>query len=99
MQLSYKTHLMELRVINTLLYNFMWCSFAFQTHAQLIQTRLSFSLFMMGLRYKLIHPNEMIKIFASVNMTAVFEARLSNSVTCCVVRGVHPNHQDAGSCA
>lgn len=71
---------MELRVINTLLYNFMWCSFAFQTHAQLIHTQLSFSLFMMGLHYKLIHCNKVIKVFASVNMTAVFEVCCSNSV-------------------
>lgn len=75
---------MELRVANTLLYNFMWCSFAFQTHAQLIQTQLWCSLFMMGLHYTLIHPNKdnVIKTFASVNMTA--EVRRPNSVTCCV---------------
>lgn len=86
---------MESGVINTLLYNFMWCSFAFQTHTQLL-----FSLFMMGLRYTLIHPNKdkVIKTFASVNMTPVFEVRRSNSVTCCVFRGVRPNQQDAGSC-
>lgn len=40
------------------------------------------------------NKDNLIKIVASVNMMAVFEARCSNSVTCCVFRGVHPNHQD-----